>query len=64
MAELEEFELPSFAECERCGASFPIEELLMISVFGEEPKITCVRCLLYFVGDFLNNVCLYDDENN
>ena len=46
----EELELPCFAECERCGDCYPIEELLMVSAYGGEPKITCARCLLYFLG--------------
>jgi len=59
----EEFvELPSFAECERCKEWFPIEELVMMSAYGEEPEITCVRCLLYFLGEFLRNANLYDDD--
>ena len=51
---VEELELPSFAECERCGEWFPIEELLIVSSYGGEPKLTCIRCLLYFVGEFVH----------
>jgi len=61
--DVEEFELPTVAECERCKEWFPIEELLMISAYGEEPEITCVRCLLYFLGEFLRNANLYDDDD-
>jgi hypothetical protein len=50
----EELELPAFAECERCGEWYPIEELIMVSAWGGEPKITCARCLLHFLGGFLH----------
>lgn len=47
-------ELPSFVVCERCGEWVPLEEAIMVSVWGGEPKITCAHCLLYFLGRVLN----------
>jgi hypothetical protein len=48
-----ELELPAFAQCAHCKEWFPIEKLVMLSVYGLEPKLSCVHCLLYFLGEVL-----------
>ena len=51
---LENFE--GLVLCEECNTWVLAKESIMVSEYEKEPKILCIKCLLYFVGEFLGRM--------